>query len=170
MAHGDHCKNCTKIPNFARFRQSKWQNTQFLNLLDASRKVKQRQKTPIQLSCTVYDEKLYFCKHVSYPASLVAISGHLDKVNLNNLVSSLTRQVIGWNTLSCAQSETNGSRLVFAAISGIRNKKHTSAFRIFIRQLWAPCFEFPLENCRIHELQYFRIPLDWKPLPAFRSW
>ena len=54
---------------------------------------------------SVYDERLYFCKNAqtTLKCSVVTLallssdaSGHLNELNLNNSVSSLTRRVFSW--------------------------------------------------------------------------
>ena len=70
-----------------------------------------------QLSCLWDEEKLYFCKNaqttltcsVEMLTRSVAISSHLNEVNLNNFVSSLTRWVISWKLAPVLEVEQVGA-------------------------------------------------------------
>ena len=69
------------------------------------KKLKKRQNTNWAVS--VYDEKLYFCKNAqtTHTCSVAILlsndSGHLNELNHNNSVSSLTQQV--GSLLQCSE-------------------------------------------------------------------
>ena len=81
--------------------------------------------------------------------------------------------------LFCARSRTSGSSLVFPSSTlarAILLHAATSSFKIqlggsqFHRQTLSSSFRnFHWTSERFHGPQYRRIPLDCKPLPAFRS-
>ena len=78
-----------------------------------------------QLSCLWDEEKLYFCKNaqttltcsVEMLTRSVAISSHLNEVNLNNFVSKTHPMSNQLKACSCARSWTSGSSLVFPTLT-----------------------------------------------------
>ena len=99
-------------------------------------------------------------------------SGHLSKVNLNNFVSSLTRRekINHLKVCSCVRSWTSWtSGLIFPnltlrsgnlAASGwkpwitLASFKYNSAFRIFIRKLWAPSLVISIGNVSHNAVEF----------------
>jgi len=83
--------------------------------------------------------------------------------------------------LFCARSRTSGSSLTFLTFTLVRAillqaVDNCSSFQIqlsishFYLQALSSLFgNFHRKSARFHEPQYGRIPLDYKPLAAFRS-
>ena len=128
----------SKITGFAGFRNKLIPNLENASIKDfifvtkelrySALKVKQRQKTPLELS--LYDENLYICKNaqttftwrVAALLRKIAIPGHLSEVKLNNYNAHSTSDQLKacCDIISCTGSRTGGSSLVFPALALVR--------------------------------------------------
>ena len=118
----------SKITGFAGFRNKLIPNLEKERRYSSALKVKQRQKTPLELS--LYDENLYICKNaqttftwrVAALLRKIAIPGHLSEVKLNNYNAHPTSDQLKacCDIISCTGSRTGGSSLVFPALALVR--------------------------------------------------